>query len=172
MRLVCVDAWKKFQESKLADADSPQQLGEILFVCKDDAGLNQMAKAYAEEYGMEASSAECYAQSSLNPLVVQAMKERNIDISDQKPRILTPEIINRASVVVTIGCHVEDMCPLSLRAELSRKNIQWDWCGIRHKSIEGIRKNRVEIERRVDELYCSKGLAISPLGKTVPMMTL
>ena len=84
---------------------------EILFVCVENAGRSQMAQAFAEKCGLKASSAGNVPSSRVNPIVVEAMKEKGIDISKNIPKMLTPEMINRSSLVVTMGCSVEEACP-------------------------------------------------------------
>jgi protein-tyrosine-phosphatase len=50
--------------------------GEILFVCVENAGRSQMAQAFAEKLGLRASSAGTVPSSRVNPVVVEAMRER------------------------------------------------------------------------------------------------
>ncbi len=68
---------------------SGKQAKEVLFVCVENAGRSQMAQAFAEKYGLKASSAGTVPSSKVNPLVVEAMKEKGIDISSNRPKMLT-----------------------------------------------------------------------------------
>ena len=70
--------------------------GEILFVCVENAGRSQMAQAFAEKSGMKASSAGTVPSSRVNPVVVEAMRERGIDLSRRTPKILTADLISNA----------------------------------------------------------------------------
>jgi arsenate reductase (thioredoxin) len=57
---------------------------KILFVCVENAGRSQMAEAFAKKYGegkFEVSSGGNKPADKVNPVVVEAMKERGIDIS-------------------------------------------------------------------------------------------
>jgi|SRR2546428_7245382 len=63
--------------------------GEILFVCVENAGRSQMAQAFAEKFGLRASSAGTVPSSLVNPVVVEAMREREIDLSRKSPKMLT-----------------------------------------------------------------------------------
>jgi protein-tyrosine-phosphatase len=58
---------------------------------------------------IEVRSAGSAPGDTLNPVAVQAMAELGIDITDQRPRILTPEDVQASDVVVTMGCG--DTCP-------------------------------------------------------------
>jgi protein-tyrosine-phosphatase len=77
--------------------------GEILFVCVENAGRSQMAQAFAEKLGMKAQSAGTIPSSRVNPVVVEAMRERGIDLSRRSSRILTADMINKARLVITMG---------------------------------------------------------------------
>src|SRR5437870_2756025 len=70
--------------------------GPVLFICVENAGRSQMAEAFARKHGLNAQSAGTIPSSKINPIVVQAMHERNIDISNNHPKTLTPEMIEQA----------------------------------------------------------------------------
>lgn len=125
---------------------------EILFVCVENAGRSQMAQAFAEKLGLKASSAGTVPSTRVNPMVVQAMKERGIDISRKSPKLLTSEMINRASLVVTMGCSIEDACPRPMLAAMQKKLIDWNLEDPKGKPIEEVRKIRDTIERNVREI--------------------
>jgi len=124
----------------------------ILFVCVENAGRSQMAEAFAMKQGMNASSAGTVPSSKVNPIVVQAMKEKGIEIGSKAPRMLTTEMISQASLVVTMGCSVEEACPRPMLAQMQKKLVDWNLADPKGKPIEEVRKIRDEIERRVGEL--------------------
>ena len=68
----------------------------ILFVCVENAGRSQMAEAFARKQGMNASSAGTVPSSRVNPVVVQAMKEKGIEVGSKAPKMLTTEMIGQA----------------------------------------------------------------------------
>lgn len=121
-----------------------------------------MAEAFAKKYGLKASSAGTVPASGVNPTVVQAMKEKGIDLSSNTPRMLTSEMINEASLVVTMGCSVEEACPKPMLAQLQKKLVDWDLPDPKGKSIGDVRMIRDEIEKRVTELSKSQERASSP----------
>ena len=125
---------------------------EILFVCVHNAGRSQMAHAFAEKYGLKSSSAGTMPSTHINPVVVEAMKEKGIDISKRMPKMLTTEMINNASLVVTMGCSVAEVCPKPMLAQMQKKLIDWDLEDPNGQTIEKVRGIRDEIERRVQEL--------------------
>lgn len=124
----------------------------VLFVCVENAGRSQMAEAIARSYGIEASSAGTIPAAAVNPTVVEAMKESGFSLSSAKPRLLTPQMIEAADYVVTMGCRVEDVCPRPLIVKMEKKLIDWHIDDPKGKPIEDVRKIRSEIETRVIEL--------------------
>jgi len=124
----------------------------VLFVCVENAGRSQMAEVIARSYGIEASSAGTIPAATVNPMVVEVMKERGFDLSSSKPKMLTNEMIEDADYVVTMGCKVEDVCPKPLIVKMEKKLVDWHIDDPRGKPVEDVRKIRSEIETRVIEL--------------------
>jgi len=120
---------------------------EILFVCVENARRSQMAEAFAEKHVLKASSAGTVPSSRVNPVVVQAMMERGINLSKSVPKMLTNEMTNRASLVITMGCSVAEMCPKPMLAQMQKKLTDWNLEDPKGKSLEEVRRIRDEIER-------------------------
>ncbi len=123
--------------------------GNFLFVCVKNAGRSQIAEAFATKYGLSASSAGTRPADRLNPTVVLVMKEKGIDISSRKPKMVTTEMIEAAGWVVTMGCSLEEVCPRPMLARMRKKLIDWDIEDPKGKPIEEVRGIRDEIERLV-----------------------
>jgi arsenate reductase len=124
---------------------------QVLFVCVENAGRSQMAEAFANHYGkgkLAASSAGLMLADRVNPLVVEAMKEKGIDISMKKPKLLTMKMAEEANLIITMGCSVEKFCP----APLLKNVIDWGLEDPKEKPIEKVREIRDEIEARVIKL--------------------
>lgn len=110
-----------------------------------------MAEAFANYYGrgkVVASSAGVMLADRVNPVVVEAMKEKGIDISQNQPKLLTTKMAEEADRIITMGCSVEKVCP----APLLKNVIDWGLEDPKDKPIEKVRKIRDEIEKRVLEL--------------------
>jgi len=129
--------------------------GPVLFVCVENAGRSQMAEAFAKKHGMNARSAGTIPSAQINPTVVDAMRERGIDISSNQPKILTPELIRDARLVVTMGCSIEEACPKPIIAQMRKKLIEWHLEDPKGKPLEEVRKIRDEIESKVRDLSTS-----------------
>jgi arsenate reductase len=126
--------------------------GSFLFVCVHNAGRSQMAEAFAKRRGLKATSAGTLPAASVNPTVVQVMREKGIDISSNSPKLLTTDMINEASLVVTMGCSVEEVCPRPMLAKMQRKLVDWNMEDPKGKTLEQVRRVRDEIERKVARL--------------------
>ena len=131
----------------------------ILFVCVENAGRSQMAEAFATKYGLTASSAGTIPSSKVNPLVLQAMGEKGLDIASNRPKMLTTEMIKDASLVVTMGCSVEEACPRPMLAQMQKKLIDWNLEDPKGKPIGRVREIRDDIEKRVIELSKTRGVS-------------
>ena len=126
--------------------------GKILFVCVENAGRSQMAEAFAKKLGLSATSAGTLPATRINPLVVKVMKEKEIDLSTNRPKVLTMQMVNEADLIVTMGCSVEEVCPAPIVAKMQKKLVDWNLNDPKGRPIEMVRQIRDEIEREVAEL--------------------
>jgi arsenate reductase len=123
----------------------------ILFVCVENAGRSQMAEGFFIRYapkGYKAASAGTRPAGEINPLAIQAMKEVGIDISSQKSKIITDDMIRDSVRAVNMGCMDQAECPMIFL----NNPIDWAIEDPKGKSIEHVRMIRDDIERRVKEL--------------------
>ena len=111
-----------------------------------------MAEAFAKKHGMNAQSAGTIPSTRINPTVVDVMRERGIDISHNQPKTLTPDLIRNASLVVTMGCSIEEACPKPIIAQMQKKLVEWHLEDPKGKPLAEVRKIRDEIERKVSDL--------------------
>src|SRR5467141_2128898 len=121
----------------------------VLFVCLHNAGRSQISAALFERAAQgrhHAHSAGTTPAERVHPEVVEAMKERGIDLSEQKPQLLTTELAEQADVVVTMGCG--DACPYIP----GKRYIDWNLPDPKGRPIADVRRLRDDIERRVTEL--------------------
>jgi protein-tyrosine-phosphatase len=132
--------------------EQQQQENVILFVCVENAGRSQMAEGFFNQKyapkGYRAISAGTRPTSQINPLAVQAMKEVGIDISSQKSKIITEDMIKSSDKSVNMGCVEKEECPLLFINNV----IDWGIEDPKGKPIEKVREIRDEIERRVKEI--------------------
>jgi arsenate reductase len=127
-------------------------MGPILFVCVENAGRSQMAEAFARRYGLNAASAGTIPSTGVNPTVVLAMKEKGFDLSSNRPRALTSQMVNGAYLVVTMGCSVDAACPKPMLAKMQKKLVDWNLEDPKGKALEEVRRIRDAIEGKVRDL--------------------
>jgi arsenate reductase len=123
---------------------------EVLFLCVHNAGRSQMAAGFARELGGDqvvVHSAGSAPGEVLNPAVVEVMREKGIDISNEAPRKLTNEMGLHADVIITMGCG--DACPVYP----GKRYLDWDLTDPTGKEIEVVRQIRDDIEQRVRGLF-------------------
>jgi protein-tyrosine-phosphatase len=124
---------------------------KILFVCVENAGRSQMAEAFAKKYGKDkfiASSAGNKPAGKVNPVVVEVLKEKGIDISTNKPKLLTFQMAQDSDLIVTMGCNDQGICP----GPFFKPTIDWKLEDPKGKPIEKVREIRDNIERLVQKL--------------------
>jgi protein-tyrosine-phosphatase len=121
----------------------------VLFVCVHNAGRSQMAAGFMNAIGagrVEVLSAGSAPKDSINPIAVQAMQEVGIDISNNVPKVLTPEAVQESDVVITMGCG--DACPFYP----GKRYEDWVLDDPAGQGIESVRVIRDDIKKRVEQL--------------------
>ena len=99
----------------LAQADDlvPKERPEVLYVCVHNAGRSQMAALLTAQLSggrVGVRSAGSDPADRVNPLVIEAMGELGLDMSEEFPKPLTDEVVRAADAVITMGCG--DSCPI------------------------------------------------------------
>lgn len=123
----------------------------VLFVCVENAGRSQMAEGFFGKYapaGYRAVSAGTRPAIKINPLAVQAMREVGINISAQRSKTITDDMIRGSAKAVNMGCMNESECPLMFL----NNSVEWAIEDPKGKNIEKVREIRDEIERKIIEL--------------------
>jgi arsenate reductase len=124
----------------------------VVFVCVHNAGRSQMAEAFfnrLSEGKAKAVSAGTQPAERVNPVVAEVMKEAGIDISNNKPKVLTLDMVEAAERMITMGCGAEAgaLCPASFV-----QTEDWALEDPEGKPIDRVREIRDEIKSRVARL--------------------
>jgi arsenate reductase (thioredoxin) len=130
----------------------------MLFVCVENASRSQMAEGFFRKYapeGYEPVSAGTKPVSQINPLAIQVMDEIGIDVSKQKSKDLTEDMIRNSDKVINMGCMDKDFCPTLFIPKV----IDWGIEDPKGKPIEQVREIRDEIVRRIKELAADISVA-------------
>ncbi len=121
----------------------------VLFVCVHNAGRSQMAAGYLRKLAgdrVEVRSAGSVPADRINPVAVEAMREEGIDITAERPKVLTPEAVQASDVVITMGCG--DACPFFP----GKRYEDWKLEDPAGQGIDAVRPIRDEIRRRIEDL--------------------
>jgi arsenate reductase len=121
----------------------------VLFVCVHNAGRSQMAAGFLSHLAgdaIEVRSAGSAPAETINSAAVEAMAEVGIGISEQSPKILTPDTVESSDVVITMGCG--DACPFFPGVSYR----DWALPDPAGKGIEAVRPIRDQIKARVEAL--------------------
>jgi arsenate reductase len=99
-----------------------------------------------------AISAGTHPAEQVHPVVVEAMREVGIDLSNAKPQRLTAELAQNAEMLITMGCG--DECPYVP----GLKRDDWPLPDPKGQGIESVRQTRDEIKRHVVHLLAEEQL--------------
>ncbi len=134
----------------------------VYFLCTGNSCRSQIADGFLNALGgdkYEVKSAGLEAHG-LNPRAVQAMKEVGIDISGNSSDVIDPEILNRATYVITLCGHADEHCPVITNPNV----IKWHWgfddpakaVGTEDEIMRQFRSVRDAIKARIGE-FVEKG---------------
>lgn len=134
-------------------------LASILFVCVHNSGRSQMAEAFLNRLGrgtLTGTSAGTISGDEINPTVVEAMMEKGIDISHNRPKLITQEMVEQAHKVITMGCAIDESCPaVFIPSE------DWGLEDPKGKPLETVRDIRDQVENKVRALVLSLGMEVA-----------
>ena len=124
---------------------------KILFACIENSGRSQMAEAFFRKYapnGYEAISGGTEPKSYINPVAIEVMEEIGIDMTKQKAKAISENMIRDSYMAVNMGCMTQNICPTSMVPNM----IDWNIEDPKDKPIEKVREIRDQIEHKVKEL--------------------
>jgi arsenate reductase len=129
----------------------------VLFACIHNAGRSQMAAAWFNALVnpdlARGVSAGTEPGERVHPEVLSAMKEVGMDLSDATPRLLTQELAQTASLLVTMGCG--ESCPVVP----GLRRADWPLEDPKGKPVETVRRIRDDIRGHVEALIAAEGWA-------------
>ena len=121
----------------------------VVFVCVENSNRSQMAEAFARMHGgeaVEAYSAGSRPSGRVNPKAIEAMRQRDYDLSKHKSKSLTDLPNQDWDAAITMGCG--DECP-NLRASHRE---DWAIPDPKHLDPSEFAKVRDLIETKVRQL--------------------
>lgn len=130
----------------------------VLFLCVHNAGRSQMALGFLRHLAGDAAvgwSGGSDPGATIDPLVVEAMRERGVDLAEEFPKPWTDETVRAADVVITMGCG--DACPVLP----GKRYEEWELDDPAGLELESVRAIRDQLERRVRGLLADLGVPLS-----------
>jgi arsenate reductase len=136
----------------------------ILFVCKGNYGRSQMAEAFFNSFSKigKAISAGTKPDEQIHPWTIQVMKKVGIEVSQQKTKLLTFELMKKADRIIIMDPDLSKNVP----PEYLSKIEVWQIDKLLGKSIEQIKKIRDQIKTRVEQLIRELSLIKNTLPST------
>ncbi|MBO3801160.1 MAG: arsenate reductase ArsC [Thermoproteota archaeon] len=121
----------------------------VLFVCVENSFRSQIAEAFFNHFAPEgwiAVSAGNKPARKVHPNAVLLMKEKGIDISKKRPKLLTKELQEVADIAIIV-CGGNE-CPVVYTKYVE----EWNFPDPAKMSLDEARKIRDAIEEKVLEL--------------------
>lgn len=134
----------------------------ILYLCTGNSCRSQMAEGWTRTLaadGVRVASAGIEAHGK-NPRAIAMMNEAGVDISEQESTVVTPAMLKRADLVVTVCGHADEQCPV---LPPGTEKVHWPLSdparatGSEEEIMNVFRATRDEIERRVRKLLAEQG---------------
>jgi arsenate reductase len=123
---------------------------KILFACQENACRSQIAGAFTQHLAgdkFEVISGGSSPASEINPLMVEAMSEKGLDMAFRKPQSIEKAVAEgQPDFIITMGCGEECAFMRGVKIE------DWNLPDPSGKPIDFMRKIRDEIENRVVRL--------------------
>lgn len=125
---------------------------QVMFVCVHNAGRSQMAEAFFNALapeGLRAISTGTQPTEQVNPVVVTAMAEVGIAMTGHTPKLATPALVEESDHIITMGCGVQESCPLYLGMKIDE---DWGLSDPAGQGIEAVRPIRDAVREHVIDL--------------------
>jgi len=129
----------------------------IYFLCTGNSCRSQMAEGWAkeilgEEWEVHSAGIEAHG---VNPNAIKAMNEVGIDISNQTSDIIDLDILNQATLAVTLCGDAADKCPVT---PLHVRREHWGFDDPAGKEWSEFQRVRDEIGERIKIFGDTKNL--------------
>jgi arsenate reductase len=127
----------------------------ILFICLGNSGRSQMVEAFFQREartcskGWNAVSAGIEPDEGIHQRTVEVMKEIGIDVSHQRPKLLTSEMLKKADKIVAMDSDVLKRIP----PEFLSKAENWKISPLLGKGTEEVKRIRDQIKSKVQQLF-------------------
>ena len=134
----------------------------VLFVCVRNGGKSQMAAGLMRKLAgdsVQVRSAGTKPGSDINKLSAESLAEVGVDITDQSPKPIDPQLVRDVDIVVTLGreAHVEPVAgtrfenwaPTNPRSAASTASNECDWYATTSRTASPISTSACRLEVRL-----------------------
>jgi len=140
--------------TQATDTDDPTR---VAFMCVQNAGRSQMSTAFAErerdrrglDGRVEILTGGTDPAEHVHSEVIDVMAEEGFDLSDRRPREITPDELRSCDYVATMGCSTLDVGEVGEAVEVR----DWALPDPDGEEPDRVREIRDEIEGRVVALF-------------------
>jgi protein-tyrosine-phosphatase len=139
----------------MSNETDPTDPIRIAFMCVRNAGRSQMSTAFAERERRQRGLDWVILTGGTDPadavheVVVAAMEEVGIDVSDRTPRAITEAELRSCDVVATMGCSTLDVGTVGDDVDVR----DWALDDPGDRDLDEVRAIRDDIEERVAALF-------------------
>ena len=122
---------------------------KVLFICQHNSGRSQIAESYLNKFAGDhfmVESAGMLPAETVNPLVVEVMKEEGIDLSGKTPRYVL-DLFKEGRLydhVVTVCEEAESQCPI-----FPGITKRWHWPFPDPSKVEGTDEEKLSRVREI-----------------------
>jgi arsenate reductase len=130
----------------------------ILYACVHNSGRSVAARVLTEHYAGRAvrvRSAGSEPGGGVNPAVAAVLQERGLSSADHVPSMLTPEAVQSADDVVTMGCG--ETCPVFP----GKRYEDWAVADPAGQDLATVRRIVDDVESRVRALLAGLGVDLA-----------
>jgi len=121
----------------------------VLFACVHNSGRSVAAAALTRHYAagaIDVLDAGSDPLGDVNPIVAKVLAQLGLPLSDHKPTRLDYDLVERADVVVTLGCN--EACP----AVPGKHIIDWPVNDPEGRGEQAVRRILTDLDNRVRDL--------------------
>ena len=89
----------------------------FLFLCPHGAAKSVIAAAYCQQLAaqydlkVQTSTAGTEPSAEVSPAVVELLQAEGINVANQVPQQVTGEVLKAASLVISLGCDLDNLLP-------------------------------------------------------------
>ena len=130
----------------------------VLFACVHNSGRLIAARVLTEHYAkgaVEARSAGSEPKDSVNPVVAEVLADRGLSTDVEKPTKLDFDVVERADVVITMGCG--ETCPVFP----GKRYEDWTVDDPAGQDLETVLRIVDDVDGRVRKLLAELGVTVN-----------